>query len=107
MIEVRTLVREGVTTGLLGAAGVAAWFLAIDTLAGHPLFTPDALGRMLFAPLGVHVSAAGIHPGIVGGYRLFHGVVFAAVGRLAALRGRAAERQPVVLALFVVLFAII
>jgi len=107
MIEVRTLVREGVTTGLLGAAGVAAWFLAIDTLAGHPFFTPDALGRMLFGPLGVHPAAGGIHPGIVAGYTLFHCAVFAAVGLLAALLVRVAERQPVVLALFVVLFAII
>lgn len=107
MIEFRRLVREGVATGLLGAAGVAAWFLVIDTLAGHPLFTPDALGRMLFAPLGVHVAGGGIHPGIVAGYTLFHCVVFAAVGVVAALLVRAAEHQPVVLALFVVLFAII
>jgi FtsH-binding integral membrane protein len=107
MVEARTLVREGVTTGLLGAAGVAAWFLAIDTLAGHPLFTPDALGRMLFGPLGVHPAGEGIHPGIVAGYTLFHCAAFAAVGLLAALLVRAAERQPVVLALFVVLFAII
>jgi len=107
MIEARTLVREGVTTGLLGAAGVAAWFLALDTLEGRPLFTPDALGRMLFGPLGVHPSAGGIHPGIVAGYTLFHCVVFVAVGLLAALLVRAAEHQPVVLALFAVLFAIV
>jgi FtsH-binding integral membrane protein len=102
-----TLVREGIITGLLGAAGVAVWFLVIDTLAGHPLFTPDALGRMLFAPLGVHVMAGVVHPGIVAGYTLFHVAVFVAVGILAALLVRVAERQPVVLALFVVLFAIV
>jgi hypothetical protein len=107
MMEVRALVREGVATGLLGAAGVAAWFLAIDTLAGHPLFTPDALGRMLFGPLGVHPAGSGIHAGIVAGYTVFHCAVFTAVGVLAALLVRVAERQPVVLALFVVLFAII
>jgi FtsH-binding integral membrane protein len=101
------VVREGVITGLLGAAGVAVWFLVIDTLAGHPLFTPDALGRMLFAPLGVHASAGPIHPGLVAAYTLFHCAVFVAVGVLAALLVRLAERQPVVLALFVVLFAIV
>jgi hypothetical protein len=107
MIEARTLVREGVTTGLLGAAGVALWFLVIDTVAGHPLFTPDALGRMLFGPLGVHAAPGGVDAGIVAGYTLFHCVAFTGVGLLAALLVRVAERQPVVLALFVVLFAII
>jgi FtsH-binding integral membrane protein len=62
---------------------------------------------MLFGPLGVHPSGEGIHPGIVAGYTLFHGVVFVAVGLLAALLVRVAESQPVVLALFVVLFAIV
>jgi len=107
MIDVRGVLREGAATGLLGAAGVAAWFLVIDTVAGHPLFTPDALGRMLFAPLGAHPAPGGIHPGIVAGYTLFHCAVFVGVGLLAALLVRVAERQPVVLALFVVLFAII
>jgi hypothetical protein len=101
------VVREGISTGVLGAAGVAAWFLVIDSAAGHPLFTPDALGRMLFAPLGVHTGPGAIHPGIVAGYTVFHGAVFIAVGLLAALLVRLAEHQPVVLALFVVLFAII
>ena len=35
-----TVLREGVVAGLVGAAIVALWFLAIDTIQGEPLRTP-------------------------------------------------------------------
>lgn len=95
--------REGVVTGLLGAGGVAAWFLGVDTLAGKPLFTPDALGALLF---GEAPGAEAIRPGLVLGYTLFHCLAFLAVGLLAAWSTHLAERQPVVLALFLVVFAV-
>ncbi|MBV9110277.1 MAG: hypothetical protein JO306_12775 [Gemmatimonadetes bacterium] len=104
----RTLLREGVVAGLAGAAGVAGWFLVVDALAGHPLFTPDALGRLLFGALGLPTAPPGsIDPIVVAAYTVFHCIVFVAVGVAAALLVRAAERQPVVLALFAVLFVII
>ncbi|MFN0180026.1 MAG: hypothetical protein ACKVZ0_14595 [Gemmatimonadales bacterium] len=42
-----SLVREGAVCGMLGAAAVAAWFLAIDLINGRPLFTPRFLGGMV------------------------------------------------------------
>lgn len=100
-------VREGVVTGLLGAAGVAAWFLLVDTVAGHPLFTPNALGWLLFGALGADLGPSdAFQPGLVVGYTVFHCLAFVAVGLIAAFSTHLAERQPVVLALFLIFFAV-
>jgi hypothetical protein len=40
---------EGISTGLLGAAIIALWYTLWDLLAGRPLYTLDALGRIFFA----------------------------------------------------------
>ena len=40
-------IREGAIAGTIGATGVAAWFLIVDTIAGHPFFTPNVLGAAL------------------------------------------------------------
>lgn len=94
------MLREGLVVGVLGASVVALWFLAVDVVAGQPLQTPAALGGALLAGVGVTGTAA------VLGYTVFHYAAFAAVGLLAAYSTRLAERQPVVLALFVVLFVV-
>lgn len=94
--------REGAVTGMLGAASVALWFLAVDTVSGRPLHTPNALGGVLLgrAP-GAEVDAA-----VVAAYTAFHVVAFLAVGVLAAWSTHLAERQPVVLALFAIFFVV-
>jgi hypothetical protein len=38
---------EATWVGLIGAGIVAGWFLAGDSLAGHPLRTPSILGQVL------------------------------------------------------------
>src|SRR5262249_38832936 len=38
---------EGLLAGAAGAATIAAWFLLLDTVAGHPLWTPSVLGTAL------------------------------------------------------------
>ena len=38
---------EGITAGLVGAATIALWFLAVDTIQGRPLYTPTVLGTAL------------------------------------------------------------
>jgi len=38
--------REGLGTGLVGAAVVAVWYVLCDLVAGRPLHTFDALGRV-------------------------------------------------------------
>lgn len=98
-------VREGMLIGALGAGGVAVWFLLIDTVAGRPLFTPAALGAALFGTLepGREVE---IDPWVVTGYTLFHLLAFMVVGVLATWATHMAEREPVLLALFPVLFIV-
>ena len=70
---------RGVVTGLVGAAAVAAYFVAIDVLRGQPLFTPAALGSLVFlgadGPGDVHISL-----GVVAAYTALHLLLFAAVG---------------------------
>jgi hypothetical protein len=42
-----SLLREGFIVGVLGAFGVALWFLILDLIAGRPFFTPSVLGQVL------------------------------------------------------------
>jgi hypothetical protein len=94
------LFREGTTVGVLGGSVVALWFLVVDLAAGQALETPGALGAALFGGVVAGRAAAVI------GYTLFHYAAFVAVGLVAAFSTRLAERQPVVLALFAVLFVV-
>jgi hypothetical protein len=56
-------IREGVILGVLGATGVAVWFLIVDTIAGQPFFTPRVLGesvKNIVAPDNFAFTLAGI-----------------------------------------------
>jgi hypothetical protein len=97
-----SVLREGVIAGALGATAVAAWFLAIDVLAGHPLRTPEVLGRALFSILGPSGMEGAMS--FVVAYTIFHYVAFAAVGTLAVVIVHWSEKEPAVLAGFVILF---
>jgi hypothetical protein len=48
VLEEHRILREGLYGGLIGAAAVALWFLLIDAMFGRLLFTPGALGSVLF-----------------------------------------------------------
>lgn len=41
----RSLIREGIVTGLIGAAVVALFYLGVDLIRGMPLLTPSVLGE--------------------------------------------------------------
>jgi hypothetical protein len=41
------LFREGLITGVVGAAAVAGWFLLTDLIQGRPLSTPSILGQVI------------------------------------------------------------
>lgn len=43
-----TAISEGIVVGLIGAAVVAVWFLVMDAVGGRLLFTPAALGSVIF-----------------------------------------------------------
>ncbi len=94
--------KEGAVAGLLGAAGVAGWFLVVDFMAGSPLATPDLLGRSLLAVLGrgaTYPLATNVFA-----YTLFHVAVFVAVGCIVSWIVAASARTPGVLAGLLIFF---
>lgn len=97
--------REGIIAGVIGATALAIWFFVIDLIAGHPLYTPTILGQALFSVLG---STAGdpqlVHIAV---YTLFHYAAFIVLGVLASMVVHRAERQPSILALFLVGFVVL
>jgi hypothetical protein len=100
----RSVLREGIVTGLIGAAVVALWFLAFDFARGRPLFTPALLGSALF--YGVDDPARlSIALGPIVGYTIVHGLAFMAFGVIAASVMSVSEREPAVFVAFVILFA--
>jgi hypothetical protein len=90
------VLREGTVAGLIGAAVVALWFLAIDAIQGEPLRTPTLLGTGLLKIL------AGPHPVIM--YTIVHGLAFVLFGIVAAVLIAGAERAPMFFFAVVILF---
>ena len=100
----RSVVREGMVAGLIGAAVVALWFFVFDLLRGRPFVTPTLLGSMVF--LGVS-SPVGLEPAVgpIVGYTILHGLAFIAFGIVAATMMAMSEREPALFIAFVILFA--
>lgn len=103
------LYQEGIVAGVLGAATVAAWFLIVDALNGRPLYTPTVLGTVLFRRGGGGPGLDALPPSLdmVLMFTWVHGLVFAAIGGVAARLLAAAERNPSVgfgVLLFFVIF---
>ena len=73
----------GIAAGVVGAAVIAVFFLAVDLVAGRPFWTPGALGSALF--LGDPLPAGATpQPAIVTGYTVLHGGVFVSVGLIVS-----------------------
>lgn len=106
--EASRVYQDGIIAGVLGAAVVALWFLALDTLAGRPLYTPTVLGTALFSRGGELGDPALLAPSLemVAMFTWVHGLVFVAIGGVASRLLGLAERNPSfgfgVLLLFVV-----
>jgi hypothetical protein len=100
----RSVVRQGVIAGLIGAAVVAVWFLVFDFARGKPFLTPGLLGAAVF--FGIN-NPVGLEPAIgpVLGYTLLHGLAFVAFGVVAASLIKVSEQEPPVFIAFVILFA--
>ena len=74
-----SIVGEGTDVGLIGGLAVAAWFLVLDTLAGHPFQTPSLLGQMVI--LGDRTPDPGqLAFGAILLYTAFHFIVFGFIG---------------------------
>ena len=102
-MERSSVFQEGVNAGLLGAVGVAVWFLIIDLAAGQPFYTPTMLGEGLLSLLGTprDNDNAVLYFWV---YTLFHVAAFILVGVTAAAIVRWSEREPSVLAGALILF---
>ena len=73
------ILASGLRTGLVGAATVAMWFLAVDLVAGSPLRTPTVLGSALVLGAG-SPGEVQLNVGVIIGYSLLHLATFAGVG---------------------------
>jgi hypothetical protein len=100
----RSVLREGVVGGLLGAVTVAVWFLVFDFARGKPFLTPALLGAAVFQ--GVRDPAAlTISAGPILGYTLLHALAFVAFGVVAAALIAVSERENTLFIAVVILFA--
>jgi putative oxidoreductase len=98
------MLKEGVIAGLIGAAVIAVWFGILDTVAGHPFFTPATLGRGLISVFGAIEPDQGM-PTFVLTYTVFHFAAFMIVGLVASLIVHLARQEPSILLGFAILFA--
>jgi len=90
------VVQDGIIAGVLAAAAVALWFLALDTVRGRPLYTPSVLGTVLFgrgASLG-SLETTPVSLDMVLMFTWVHGLVFAVLGAFASWLLSVAERSP-------------
>ncbi len=98
--------REGTVAGLLGAAGVAVWFLVIDLTQGEFLRTPATLGKALSSVLGHGITDHGT-VFYAAGYTVFHVLVFIGIGVLADKLVHVSERFPSVSAALLMIFGVL
>ena len=95
-------IREGLIAGVLGATGVAVWFLIVDMIAGQPFFTPRVLGegvKSVVAPDNVASPLV-----IVALYTVFHYAVFILAGIAVVAMVHASAKQVQLLAGVMILF---
>jgi hypothetical protein len=97
------LVREGIYSGAVGATVIAVWFLIVDTVAGHPFYTPRVLGRGLISILGMATMPDTAMTEVLG-YTLVHYVAFAIAGIIVVAVVHQADRTPGILAGLLVMF---
>jgi hypothetical protein len=99
------IMREGFVAGLIGAGGVALWFLIIDTIDGRPLFTPAVLGSAVFWGLRDAAAVNIAFPTVIG-YTMLHVLAFCFIGTIAAMLAALVDAFPPTLFLAFVFFAI-
>ncbi len=88
--------QEGMIAGTWGAATITLWFLLLDVLAGHPLYTPHMLGTALFKGGSGLMSSAHVELslGMLGAFTTLHWLTFELIGALASLLLALAEHNP-------------
>ena len=87
---------EGLLAGLVGAAVIALWFLVLDLINRHPLYTPNLLGTALLGG-GEDIAdprALPISLDMVIGFTWIHVLAFLLIGVAASHLLALAEREP-------------
>lgn len=105
MTERHNPTREGVIAGIIGATGVAVWFLIADLIWHHAaLFTPTVLGTALFSVFGrTAADPTALHIAV---FTVVHYGIFILAGIIAANVVHKAEQEPSVLVVSTLLFII-
>lgn len=93
LLEENVVLREGLVSGLIGAAVVAVWFLLLDGLFRQPLFTPAALGSLIFhgaaSPEEVRLTSAAVWS-----YTVYHVAAFLLFGMVISALVAQIDRTP-------------
>ena len=87
-----TVVREGVSAGLIGASAIAVWFGILDAVSGRFLATPVMLGKSLGS-----LFLRDAEPSFAGaflGYTVIHIALFIGIGIAFSWVVNAAEKVP-------------
>lgn len=84
--------REGVITGLLGAAVVAVFYLAVDVARGRPLMTPTVLGEVFVMRQADPIATAPDFLALAL-YTIVHIIAFVAFGLFLTALARRAEQS--------------
>lgn len=92
-LEQHAVLREGLVSGLIGAAVVAVWFLLLDGMFRQPFYTPAALGSVLFHG-AASPEAVRLAPSVVLGYTVVHLAAFFLFGMVVAALVAQAEKMP-------------
>jgi hypothetical protein len=92
-IVAASVLSDGLYAGIIGAAVVALWFLALDAIAGRPFHTPTMLGTWLIRGYEF-LATATVDPAMVAAYTAIHVVSFVFVGTLASYLFALFERHP-------------
>ena len=100
-------VREGVVAGSLGALAVALWFLLVDGIAGRALHTPALLGALVVrSPDPIAASEGPNRLMLAALYTPIHFILFALFGVVVVFLMHGAKKQPSLLMLALLLFAV-
>src|SRR5271154_694986 len=87
-----SVVREGITAGLIGGIVVAIWFMGYDFASGNPFHTPAILGAMVFRSEVTEGIKATLP--LVLGYSILHFFAFVTFGLALAILLAASEWEP-------------
>jgi hypothetical protein len=100
-------IREGVIAGGLGALAVALWFLLVDGIAGRALHTPALLGAMVLRTPDPMAADEGPKRLILAAlYTPIHFILYVLFGVLVVFLMHRAKKQPSLLMLALILFAV-